>query len=272
MATCWTVRCLRDGRISDLRPWPVWLGFASGECWYDGHARGGDSQRETWRAARDNAWRSNRVTDDVSVRRGMAGADEVHVVRCTYGCQDTTCNITVGDEAVSRAVRSYRPHGSLARVLYDKRKADEWLAAYDKRKVSATFDNKYVALCVFVIYLTIYFILKHDNHSFSWLYPRNSTTCRRDVPRKRGKSCGRHPLVETRDERKREHLRSTFNSVRVARLCLLLVARHASLLRSPPGVTRHVTDLGSRDRRRPWDESWEFLILVLRIGGLRIED
>lgn len=74
------------------------------------------------------------MTDDVSVGRGMAGADETHVVRCAYGCQDTTCNVTVGDEAVSRAVRSYRPHGSLARVLYDKRKADEWLAAYDKRK------------------------------------------------------------------------------------------------------------------------------------------
>ncbi|KYQ59742.1 hypothetical protein ALC60_01127 [Trachymyrmex zeteki] len=69
----------------------------------------------------------------------MAGADEPHVVRCAYGCQDTICNVTSGDGAASRAVRSYRPHGSLARVLYDKRKADEWLAAYDKRKVSATF-------------------------------------------------------------------------------------------------------------------------------------
>lgn len=73
----------------------------------------------------------------------MAGVDEAsRIVRCAYGCrQDTTCNVTNvgdGDGAAGRSVRSYRPHGSLARVLYDKRKADEWLAAYDKRKVRAT--------------------------------------------------------------------------------------------------------------------------------------
>lgn len=69
----------------------------------------------------------------------MAGADEAQVVRCAYGCRDITCNVSsVSDDGVaSRSVRSYRPHGSLARVLYDKRKADEWLATYDKRKVSS---------------------------------------------------------------------------------------------------------------------------------------
>lgn len=64
----------------------------------------------------------------------MAGAD----VRCAYGCQDTACDVSSASDAAGHAVRSYRPHGSLARVLYDKRKADEWLTAYDKRKVSAT--------------------------------------------------------------------------------------------------------------------------------------
>lgn len=68
--------------------------------------------------------------------------DEPQVSRCAYGCQDaSTCvtgNTAVRDDGNSTrsAVRSYRPHGSLARVLYDKRKADEWLAAYDKRRVS----------------------------------------------------------------------------------------------------------------------------------------
>lgn len=70
----------------------------------------------------------------------MAGVDEAQVVRCAFGCQDTTCNVSDaeerGDGTASRSVRGYRPHGSLARVLYDKRKADEWLEAYDKRKVS----------------------------------------------------------------------------------------------------------------------------------------
>ena len=69
-----------------------------------------------------------------------AGADEPQVVRCAYGCQDATCCVTGnvdgrgGDGTASRSVRTYRPHGNLARVLYDKRKADEWLAAYDKRR------------------------------------------------------------------------------------------------------------------------------------------
>lgn len=73
-----------------------------------------------------------------------AGADEPQVVRCAYGCQDATCCVTGnvdgrgGDGTASRSVRTYRPHGNLARVLYDKRKADEWLAAYDKRRVSDT--------------------------------------------------------------------------------------------------------------------------------------
>ncbi|EFN77026.1 hypothetical protein EAI_13276 [Harpegnathos saltator] len=70
----------------------------------------------------------------------MAGAADEPITRCTYGCQDT-CNVTnnVGDRrdgAGNPSVQSYRPHGSLARVLYDKRKADEWLAAYDKRRVA----------------------------------------------------------------------------------------------------------------------------------------
>lgn len=73
-------------------------------------------------------------------RDSMAGADEAQVVRCAYGCQDTACVTNNAGECndgnVNRSVRSYRPHGSLARVLYDKRKADEWLAAYDKRRVS----------------------------------------------------------------------------------------------------------------------------------------
>jgi len=91
------------------------------------------------------------LDDDTSVvsrrRRAllasMASADdEAQVSRCAYGCQDATCvtgnTCSDGRSDESRsAVRSYRPHGSLARVLYDKRKADEWLTAFDKRRVSA---------------------------------------------------------------------------------------------------------------------------------------
>nr|XP_012230521.1 PREDICTED: uncharacterized protein LOC105676884 isoform X3 [Linepithema humile] len=76
----------------------------------------------------------------------MAGADEAQVIRCTYGCQDTACVTSnageCNDGSVNRSVRSYRPHGSLARVLYDKRKADEWLAAYEKRRWYRVDKNK----------------------------------------------------------------------------------------------------------------------------------
>lgn len=70
----------------------------------------------------------------------MAGAADEPIARCAYGCEDT-CSVTnnVGDRrdgTANPSVQSYRPHGNLARVLHDKRKADEWLAAYDKRRVS----------------------------------------------------------------------------------------------------------------------------------------
>ncbi|XP_048266197.1 protein-L-histidine N-pros-methyltransferase isoform X2 [Bombus terrestris] len=62
----------------------------------------------------------------------MAGVD-VPVPRCTCNVKDlTTCSAVNQDSLTSRAVRSYRPHGSLARLLYDKQKADEQLEAYDK--------------------------------------------------------------------------------------------------------------------------------------------
>ncbi|XP_076671683.1 protein-L-histidine N-pros-methyltransferase isoform X2 [Andrena cerasifolii] len=62
----------------------------------------------------------------------MAGADPP-LRRCTCDIRNlATCSAVSQDAPTSRAVRSYRPHGSLARVLYDKQKADEQLEAYDK--------------------------------------------------------------------------------------------------------------------------------------------
>lgn len=64
----------------------------------------------------------------------MAGVD-ASVRRCTCDVRNVaTCSVNQGVPA-SRAVRNYRPHGSLARVLYDKQKADEQLEAYDKTQV-----------------------------------------------------------------------------------------------------------------------------------------
>ncbi|KAG7210641.1 hypothetical protein KM043_012155 [Ampulex compressa] len=62
----------------------------------------------------------------------MAGS-EVPLARCTCeGKSLGTCSTVSQDASASRALGYYRPHGSLARVLYDKQKADERLEAYDK--------------------------------------------------------------------------------------------------------------------------------------------
>lgn len=67
---------------------------------------------------------------------GMAGPD-APIPRCTCDVRNVvTCSAVNQDAPTSRGVRSYRPHGSLARVLYDKQKADEQLEAYDKTQVS----------------------------------------------------------------------------------------------------------------------------------------
>lgn len=71
----------------------------------------------------------------------MAGVD-VPVPRCTCNVKDlTTCSAVNQDSLTSRAVRSYRPHGSLARLLYDKQKADEQLEAYDKTQVNINVNR-----------------------------------------------------------------------------------------------------------------------------------
>lgn len=64
---------------------------------------------------------------------GMAGAS-TPIARCTCEARNfTTCStISQNGASSSRAVRTYRPHSSLARILYDKQKADERLEAYDK--------------------------------------------------------------------------------------------------------------------------------------------
>ncbi|XP_015435670.1 PREDICTED: methyltransferase-like protein 9 [Dufourea novaeangliae] len=62
----------------------------------------------------------------------MAGAD-APIPMCT--CNDrnvVTCSAVKQDAPTSRVMRSYQPHGSLARMLYDKQRADEQLEAYDK--------------------------------------------------------------------------------------------------------------------------------------------
>nr|XP_033324407.1 uncharacterized protein LOC117219386 isoform X2 [Megalopta genalis] len=62
----------------------------------------------------------------------MAGAD-APIPMCTCDVRNVvTCSAVKQDAPTSRVVRSYRPHGSLARVLYDKQRADEQLEAYDK--------------------------------------------------------------------------------------------------------------------------------------------
>ncbi|OAD55264.1 hypothetical protein WN48_04906 [Eufriesea mexicana] len=63
---------------------------------------------------------------------GMASAD-VPVPRCTCDVRNlATCSAVNQNSPTSRVVRSYRPHGSLARLLYDKQKADEQLETFDK--------------------------------------------------------------------------------------------------------------------------------------------
>ena len=67
---------------------------------------------------------------------GMAGVD-APLPRCTCNVRNlATCSAVNQDSPTSRVVRSYRPHGSLARLLYDKQKADEQLEAYDKTQVN----------------------------------------------------------------------------------------------------------------------------------------
>ncbi|XP_076291266.1 protein-L-histidine N-pros-methyltransferase [Lasioglossum baleicum] len=62
----------------------------------------------------------------------MAGAD-APIPMCTCDVRNVvTCSAVKQDAPTSGVVRSYRPHGSLARVLYDKQRADEQLEAYDK--------------------------------------------------------------------------------------------------------------------------------------------
>ncbi|XP_054010263.1 uncharacterized protein LOC128893377 isoform X2 [Hylaeus anthracinus] len=62
----------------------------------------------------------------------MAGLD-TPIPRCTCDVRNVvTCSAVNRDAPMGRSVRSYRPHGSLARVLYDKQKADEQLETYDK--------------------------------------------------------------------------------------------------------------------------------------------
>lgn len=134
-----------------------------------------------------------------------AGADEAQVVRCAYGCQDTACTIGErGDEAASRSVRSYRPHGSLARVLYDKRKADEWLATYDKCKVSATLD---------------------DTRPLRFRDPAGNV----GVGAGGDAACTSYPAAVALVSIERA---PSSRTLAVARLCLPLAARHASLLGS----------------------------------------
>lgn len=66
----------------------------------------------------------------------MASAD-APVRRCTCDVRNlATCSTVNQDIPTSRVVRNYRPHGSLARLLYDKQKADEQLEAYDKTQVN----------------------------------------------------------------------------------------------------------------------------------------
>lgn len=158
----------------------------------------------------------------------MAGADEGQVVRCAYGCQDTTCN--VGNDAgergdTSRSVRSYRPHGSLARVLYDKRKADEWLAAYDKRKVSSDVRPS----------------RRRDLRKRRRV--KRGATCRAACKRRR-----RIPRLVSRlypDRACAFVPRSA--PLRSSPPCLSLAARRTSPLGSPSGVTRHIVVWKLRD-------------------------
>lgn len=66
--------------------------------------------------------------------RANGGAGE------TGGCA-TSAGIS-GEDAAAAArecvMKSYRPHGNLARLLWDKQRADERLEAYDKSRVSDT--------------------------------------------------------------------------------------------------------------------------------------
>ncbi|CAL7940795.1 unnamed protein product [Xylocopa violacea] len=55
------------------------------------------------------------------------------ISKCTCDVRNlTNCSPVNQDSATSIVVRSYRPHGSLARILYDKQRRDEQLEMYDK--------------------------------------------------------------------------------------------------------------------------------------------
>ncbi|XP_076393199.1 protein-L-histidine N-pros-methyltransferase isoform X1 [Megachile rotundata] len=62
----------------------------------------------------------------------MAGMDAT-APKCTCNARNlATCSVINQNSNTSRIVRNYKPHGGLARVLYDKQKADEQLEAYDR--------------------------------------------------------------------------------------------------------------------------------------------
>ncbi|KAK0074598.1 hypothetical protein PV325_008105 [Microctonus aethiopoides] len=60
--------------------------------------------------------------------------------KCNCQCRtinDTTCETKKSSDfnGVGCHVKNYRPHGNLARLLWEKQRADERLEAYDKSLV-----------------------------------------------------------------------------------------------------------------------------------------
>lgn len=71
-----------------------------------------------------------------------APSSSVSTVRPRCSCQsrnniDDGCFSTVpgGVGATGCVIKNYQPHGNLARILWEKQKADERLRAYDKTRV-----------------------------------------------------------------------------------------------------------------------------------------
>ncbi|KAI4473446.1 hypothetical protein M0804_015346 [Polistes exclamans] len=82
--------------------------------------------------------KENEFEDDQSTTRFINSCTSSSSIATTTSTTTTTTTTmtTTTMTTTTTISRNYRPRGSLARILYDKQRADERLDAYDKRQVS----------------------------------------------------------------------------------------------------------------------------------------
>ncbi|XP_014601770.1 PREDICTED: methyltransferase-like protein 9 [Polistes canadensis] len=78
--------------------------------------------------------KENEFEDDQSTTRFVNSCTSSSSIATTTSTTTTTTMITTTMTTTTTISRNYRPRGSLARILYDKQRADERLDAYDKRQ------------------------------------------------------------------------------------------------------------------------------------------